>query len=203
MRGTQIRVVAGNVGLSLLCLLLTVLYLAGAEESGRGVTSALLVVQQGLLMVLFLVRRRALETSARFLDWVVGVGGTFLPLAMRPRAERSALAWLGEPLQFAGLLLATVASGFLGRSMGIVAANRGVRTGGLYGFVRHPIYAGHLLGYVGFLTANPTGRNALITAVTIALMAGRARAEERLLARDPAYRAYLGRTRWRFVPFVY
>lgn len=199
----QIGAVVGNVGLALLCLLLGLLHLAAAEASGRLVTSFLLVVQQGLLMVLFLVRRRTLETSSRFFDWSIGVTGTFLPLAMREREERSALAWLGEPVQAAGLLLATVASGFLGRSMGIVAANRGVKTSGLYGVVRHPIYAGHLLGYLGYLAANPSGRNALITTVTVVLIAARARAEERLLARDPAYRAYLGRTRWRLLPFVY
>jgi protein-S-isoprenylcysteine O-methyltransferase Ste14 len=189
--------------LALLCLLLALLHLAGAEQSGRWVTSVVLVVQQGLLMVLFLVRRRTFEASARCSDWVVGVAGTFLPLAMREREDRAALAWLGEPVQVVGLLLATVASGFLGRSIGIVAANRGVKTGGLYAVVRHPMYAGHLLGYLGYLAANPSARNGLITGVTLGLIAARARAEERLLARDPAYRAYLARTRWRLVPFVY
>jgi len=199
----HLRTLGGNVLLAALCLLLAAMHMYAAEESGRWVTGVLLILQQGLLMVLFLFRRGTPETSWRLFDWVVGVTGPFLPLAMRERQDRVGLAWLGEPVQAVGLLIAIVASGFLGRSMGIVAANRGVKTGGIYGVMRHPMYAGHLLGYLGFLLANPTVRNALITAVTVVLMAARVHAEERLLVRDPAYRAYAGRTRWRLIPFVY
>jgi len=46
----------------------------------------------------------------------------------------------------------------------------------------------------------PTG---LIVATTIAAQCARAVVEERFLASDPGDRAYLERTRWRFVPFVY
>lgn len=201
--GSRVGALLGNIALALVCLLLGTMHLAAAEESGRWVTSVLLVVQQGLLTVLFLFRRRTLETSVRFVDWLIGVIGSFLPLAMRERVQGAELAWLGEPVQAFGLLLAIVASGFLGRSIGIVAANRGVKTTGVYGVVRHPMYAGHTLGYLGFLIANPTIWNASISAVTIGLMAARAQVEERLLARDPAYQAYLGRTRWRLLPFVY
>jgi protein-S-isoprenylcysteine O-methyltransferase Ste14 len=203
MTGKQVGALIGNVGLALVCLLLGALHLEGTQQSGRWVTSVLLVVQQGLLMVLFLFRRRTVETSARVYDWVIAVTGSFIPLAMRERTGPPTLAWLGEPVQGLGLILAIVASGFLGRSMGIVAANRGVKTGGVYGIVRHPMYAGHVLGYLGFLTANPSWWNAGITAITVAFMAARAHVEERLLSRDPAYRAYLSRTRWRLVPYLY
>ena len=43
----------------------------------------------------------------------------------------------------------------LGRSFGVVPANRGVVVGGPYNFVRHPIYTGYLITHVAFLVANP------------------------------------------------
>jgi len=41
-----------------------------------------------------------------------------------------------------------------------------------------------------------------VVATLLALIA-RAVAEERILARDPAYRNYLERLPWRFFPYVY
>ena len=44
----------------------------------------------------------------------------------------------------------------LGRSFGLIPANRGVVSTGVYRFVRHPIYLGYLITHVGFVVANPT-----------------------------------------------
>lgn len=90
----------------------------------------------------------------------------------------------------------------LGRSFGIVAANRGVRTRGPYRVVRHPLYAAYLVTYVGYLLSYPRLLNVAVVAVTTAVMVARALAEEHLLAADPEYRAYRERTRWRFLPGV-
>jgi protein-S-isoprenylcysteine O-methyltransferase Ste14 len=90
----------------------------------------------------------------------------------------------------------------LGRSFGIVAAHRGLRTDGPYRLVRHPLYAAYLITYVGYLLSYPRLVNVLIVAVTTVVMVARAVAEERLLADDPEYRAYRERTRWRFVPGI-
>ena len=45
---------------------------------------------------------------------------------------------------------------------GIVAAHRGIKTGGLYRAVRHPIYAAYLLAFGGFVLAHPSGYNTLV-----------------------------------------
>ena len=82
-------------------------------------------------------------------------------------------------------------------------ANRGVVSSGLYRLVRHPIYLGYLITHVGFLAANPTFWNFLVfVGADVALMV-RAVCEERMLARDPAYRDYQETVHWRVVPGVF
>ena len=50
----------------------------------------------------------------------------------------------------------------LQRSFGIVPANRGIREGGLYRIVRHPLYAAELLVFLGVVLVTPTPWNILI-----------------------------------------
>jgi protein-S-isoprenylcysteine O-methyltransferase Ste14/uncharacterized membrane protein (UPF0127 family) len=174
-----------------------------ALETGGWSTTLPIVMQETLLVGLFLARRRSVTTSSRARDWAIGIAGTFLPLLMRPTEQPSALAVVGRPKQIAGLALAVVAVASLGRSIGVVAANRGVQTGGLYRLIRHPLYAAHSISYVGYLACYPRAWNAMLVATTLLAMRARAVAEEELLAADATYRAYLGRTRWRFIPGVY
>jgi protein-S-isoprenylcysteine O-methyltransferase Ste14 len=88
----------------------------------------------------------------------------------------------------------------LKRSFGVVPANRGIQDGGLYRFVRHPLYAAELLALLGVLIANASILNALIWTAECALQCLRARAEEQLLGTDATYRAYRGRVRYRLIP---
>jgi protein-S-isoprenylcysteine O-methyltransferase Ste14 len=200
----------GGAGAMALNVVLAVFYALFAaahwdllRRTGQWGTVVPLLLQETLLVALFLLRRPSRATSSRPADWVLGVAGVFLPLLMRGSEPLGALAWLGRPLQIAGLVLALVAVAGLGRSFGIVAANRGVRTSGPYRVVRHPLYAAYLVTYVGYLLSYPRLLNVAVVAVTTAVMIARALAEERLLAADPDYRAYRERTRWRFLPGVH
>jgi len=192
-----------NVFLAALYCLFAAIHLAHGRETGQWATILPIVLQESLLIGLFLTRRRSVATSTRPLDWAVGIGGFFLPFLLRPTELPGPLVWIGQPLQVAGVLLSCVALLFLGRSVGIVAANRGVQTTGLYRMVRHPAYGAHMLCYVGYVAAYPSVRNVLIVVATFALLHSRAVFEERLLLRDPSYRNYLRRTPWRFLPYVY
>jgi protein-S-isoprenylcysteine O-methyltransferase Ste14 len=106
-------------------------------------------------------------------------------------------------MQVCGLTIAILGLRALGRSVGVVAANRGVKLNGMYRQIRHPMYSGYMLSYIGYVAAYPSLRNGIIIAITFVALLLRAAAEERFLRQDPAYEDYLARTRWRFVPFIY
>jgi protein-S-isoprenylcysteine O-methyltransferase Ste14 len=161
-------------------------------------------LEHALLAVLFLTRRRSRETSTRFQDWSVAAVASWLPFAYQARdAGDPSMAAFGTTLQLVGLSMAIVAFGFLGRSMGIVAADRGLKTQGAYRVVRHPAYAAHIITGTGFLIANPHWINATIWVVVFLCQVARIHAEERLLRRRTEYEAYASRVRWRLLPGVY
>jgi protein-S-isoprenylcysteine O-methyltransferase Ste14 len=91
----------------------------------------------------------------------------------------------------------------LGRSFGIVPANRGLRTGGPYGLVRHPLYACYVVSWVGYVLENPVARNILVFSAAFVFQLLRMHREELFLKRDTGYRAYCNAVRYRVLPRVY
>jgi len=169
----------------------------------RGDIGALILsIQELSIMVLVLTRRRAHvavagDSPPAVLAWC----GTVLPLLLRPSALAAVpLTMFGNTLQLVGGLLVLVATLRLGRSFGIVAANRGIQTGGLYRVVRHPIYSAYVLAFGGFVLAHPTLSNVVILAAWLMVQVLRVRAEEYLLMQDEAYTAYATRVRYRLIP---
>jgi protein-S-isoprenylcysteine O-methyltransferase Ste14 len=111
-------------------------------------------------------------------------------------------------------LVTTVASGLglsvaiagklaLGRSFGIIPANRGVVIAGVYKVVRHPIYAGYLVTHLAFTLAHPLAWNAIILTIADLALIARALREERVLKADRAYEDYCQRVAWHVVPGVF
>ena len=198
-----IAALACNVALAALYAVFAAAHVAAARQSGRWATAMPMVAQETLLVALFLARRRSTATSARPLDWLVGIVGTFLPMLLRPTDDVGRLNWIGQPVQIIGLVLALTSLAFLGRSVAVVAANRGIKTAGMYGLVRHPTYAAYIVTYLGYLASFPSLRNGLIVLGTITALNMRAMVEERFLRQDSAYEAYCRRVPWRFVPYVY
>ena len=111
----------------------------------------------------------------------------------------SALCTLG------GLVVVVIASLQLGRSLTPtpVPNERGVlRTSGLYGVVRHPIYSGLLLVVIGLAVRSASWFTAAVAVATIAFFHNKAAWEERRLAeRYPDYPSYAATT-GRFVPRI-
>ena len=63
-----------------------------------------------------------------------------------------------------GLAFVIAAKLTLGRSFGLVPANRGVVVSGPYGFMRHPIYEGSVISHAAFLAAQtPAAHSAIAT----------------------------------------
>jgi protein-S-isoprenylcysteine O-methyltransferase Ste14 len=155
------------------------------------------------IAVLFALRRPAWTTSRSVVAWGATVIGTFGMLAARPAYDPVlGLGSLYLALQLAGAAVALAAALTLGRSFGLVAANRGVCISGLYAVVRHPIYAGYLLAGIGYVLENPSLRNCVLFVAVLGFQAVRIVTEEQCLSADPVYRAYRERVTRRVVPFV-
>jgi protein-S-isoprenylcysteine O-methyltransferase Ste14 len=199
----QLRRGVENLLLAWLYVHFVLQHVEQGQVTGQWVTLAPILAQESLLAGLFLARRPSTDTSTRPWDWFVGVVGTFLPLTIRPGALVPVLASVGQALQLAGLFVSVTALMTLGRSIGIVAANRGVRTDGLYRMVRHPMYAGHLVVLVGYLGIYPSLRNLAIVATTACALLCRIEVEERLLLHDLTYREYFRHTPCRLIPGVW
>jgi protein-S-isoprenylcysteine O-methyltransferase Ste14 len=161
----------------------------------------LFFAQQAVVVVAYLVRRPASAVTQRFGDWMLAFGGTFSPVLLRPDGAHP--QWglsAGLALQLVGVLIALWSLTTLGRSFGFAAADRGLVSRGPYAIVRHPVYAAYVLLLAGYLFQSFSVRNALVALLAIGCDVGRIRAEERVLAQNPAHSAYCRRVRWKMVP---
>ena len=153
---------------------------------------------------LFLFRRSPWVTSRSPAVWAVSAGGAFGMLAARPHyAPVLGLGAVYVALQLAGAAFAAVSLLSLGRSFGVVAANRGIRTGGAYRIVRHPIYAGYALSDLGYVLENPKATNVALALAVLVFQVLRIRAEEQCLLGDAEYVRYARVVRHRLVPGVW
>ena len=174
-----------------------------ALETHR-LSGLLLLTSELLVVVLTLARRPASFVDRSLAVRVVTAVSIIGPFLLRPAAES---ALFSEPLamMISGVGLATVVVGklSLGRSFGLLPANRGVVCSGAYRVIRHPIYLGYLLTHVAFLMANASVWNVLSLGIADAALLARARLEERTLSTDHRYQQYLQLVPWRMIPKVY
>ncbi len=177
----------------------------GADFLQTGRLTGLLLLASEALVVVLTVFRRSTSTvdrsmRARVLTTLSLLGPPLVaPAAVAPFVAEAATV----ALSVCGLLVVIGGKLSLGRSFGLMPANRGVVSSGLYRLVRHPIYLGYLVTHAAFLAANPTIWNALILIGADAALMIRAVCEEQTLAGDDAYREYQQRVRWRVVPGVF
>ncbi len=166
--------------------------------------NALLLASEGLVVVLLMLRRPSQDVSLDRRDWLMAFLATVGPLLVLPSGGRPLIpGGLGAALLLAGISVQIAGKLVLGRSFGIVPANRGIRVEGPYRFVRHPIYLGYVTVHVGFLLLAPNLLNLLIYGGSFSVQVVRILAEERLLSRDADYRAFMVKTRWRLLPGVF
>lgn len=172
---------------------------------GGSIVTAILLVSEGAVLVFVLVRRFTDDVSFRPGDWALAFVGSSAPLLVHPSGTgaNAMLTAFCAILMLAGLMVQLAAKLTLRRSFGAVAANRGVKVGGPYRLVRHPMYAGYLMTHIGFLLINPSAWNALAYSVCSLAQIGRILAEEKLLNADSKYREFVARVRYRLIPGVF
>lgn len=164
----------------------------------------LVLVSETAVVLFVLIRRPTQAISLRLGDWLLAITATAAPLMIQPGLDMvPALAPLGIGLVVLGNGVQGLAKLSLRRSFGIAPANRGIKSDGLYRFVRHPMYAGYLVVHIGILILMPGPINLAIYIVGWWAQILRLRAEEALLLQDAAYAAYAAKVRWRLVPGVF
>jgi protein-S-isoprenylcysteine O-methyltransferase Ste14 len=197
------RDLAARTIVGALFVLLSINLLANFMRTGH-ITGLLLLVSESLIVVLTVIRRRAQlidRSSAAAITTTLSVFG---PPLLRAGQVPGLLPDVVTAIVSAiGLLIVIGGKITLGRSFGIVPANRGVVARGPYLLVRHPIYLGYLITHVAFLIAEPSPFNIAIVIIADTALIVRALIEERVLSHDAEYQTYCQRVAWHLVPGVF
>jgi protein-S-isoprenylcysteine O-methyltransferase Ste14 len=162
----------------------------------------LIVVTETIVAVFLVIRRDPDETLHSWQTWLTTTCGTLAPFLLRP-VDASADVLLGNVLQVSGFLLQIGALIALNRCLGLLPAYRGVKSSGLYSWVRHPLYMAYVVTYIGYYLNNPSIGNLGIVITGTGFLVMRIRYEEALLIKYPKYAEYAADTRWRLFPAVW
>ena len=186
-------------------LFLWLAYRIGVDVLETGRLSLLPYLFNELLVVVLTVTRRyAVHVDRSSMARVATIVATFGPLVAQPDARYVVFAESAVlPLSVLGVAIVVAAKLSLGRSFGLLPANRGIVSSGVYRVVRHPIYLGYLFTHLSFLMANASPWNALVLVLADFALFIRVGAEERVLSVDQGYRKYCALVRWRVVPGIY
>jgi protein-S-isoprenylcysteine O-methyltransferase Ste14 len=126
-----------------------------------------------------------------------------------PYAQVVYLRWVtGDPAWPAGGLVLVTLAAFLsiasllslGRRFGVRPALRGLATRGPYRFVRHPMYLSYVIADIGYNLQEWNFGTALLVMAGWASLLYRIYAEERILAQDAGWSAYVSLVRYRIIP---
>lgn len=125
---------------------------------------------------------------------------SWLTLPVLPPSQWKIWCALGAALTFLGLLFTVWARICLGRNWSSVAAvkvDHELVTGGPYRWVRHPIYSGLLLAFVGTALAIGQWRGVLAVVLSLIAIAQRILVEERFMREQfgNSYNTYAQRVR--------
>lgn len=168
------------------------------------ITLLILLLTEGYTLMLVLFARRASLRDLSPLAMAATFVAMFFFVAIDPTGTHKLIPELaGVALQVVGTAWQFAAKITLGRSFGLLPAQRGLVLAGPYRVVRHPIYLGYFIAHVGFVLVNFSWINVGVFALLLVAQVIRIQREEKVLAHDDAYRAYQQRVRWRLLPFVY
>lgn len=158
-----------------------------------------------LLVATMLIRRTPSRVTPNPLYWLLAFVATYwLFLVGRFTTAGIAIAptWLIFALSFVSFAVSVWARLSLGRSIGLVPAQRGIVTRGAYRFMRHPIYTGVYCAYAAVALQNFSPLNGTLFAIGAALFVIKSFVEENFLQQDAEYAQYMKAVPWRWVPYV-
>jgi protein-S-isoprenylcysteine O-methyltransferase Ste14 len=167
-------------------------------------TNLLLLISEMLVVALTVLRRTAATVDRSMRARLLTTMSLLGPPLVQPGHVNPMLGQaITVTASVAGLAIVIAGKLTLGRSFGLMPANRGVVCTGIYRLVRHPIYMGYLITHVAFLFANPSAWNVSVLMIGDTALLLRAICEEQTLARDTRYREYQQLVRWRVCPGLF
>jgi isoprenylcysteine carboxyl methyltransferase (ICMT) family protein YpbQ len=178
---------------------------AGREISFTiaGVANAVWLTGAAIMAVMSFARFAPRSVSVNLRTLAASGGMLILPCLMRPIAPSTgALATAGLIFELLGIVITQVARVYMGRSFGILPANRGIVSKGPFRWIRHPIYFGWLILSIGYAMSFAIERNVLLIVATLPFMVCRINQEEAHLNADPEYRRYSSMVPYRLFPGV-
>ena len=162
----------------------------------------LIVVAETIAALFLIIRRDPDVTWHSWQTWLTTTCGTMAPLLLRP-VEGAEDVLVGEILLVFGFAMQILSLASLNRSFGLLPALRGVKSSGMYRWLRHPLYAAYVIMFLGYLVSNQSLSNVAVAIFGTAFLVMRIHYEEDLLIQQADYRHYVNRTRWRLIPTVW
>ena len=167
------------------------------------ITQWLVLIQMGMIAFFFMIRRPPNDISWRPLDVTMSILATAAPFLFSFANPVYSFRFWGAAIQFLGTVFTFFSMLSLGRSFGVLPANRGIQARGMYRFVRHPLYFSYAVANFGYWINYPGLYNLCVIALAFLSQIARIFSEEKVLDRDTQYMLYKRRVRWRLIPFLF
>ncbi|MEW6614218.1 MAG: methyltransferase [Thermodesulfobacteriota bacterium] len=164
---------------------------------------ASIAIQLLIIIITMVIRTTPIRITPNPWYWLLAFVVTYFGFFIAAFAQKGTALIPGVIPNFLSILalaVAVYARLSLGRNIGLVPAQRNIITRGAYGFVRHPIYTGLILSYVGFSLRMFSPRNVTMALLGVGLIVLKSFIEEGFLREAPEYADYMDRVRWRWFP---
>ncbi|OQW93741.1 MAG: hypothetical protein BWK79_09570 [Beggiatoa sp. IS2] len=162
-------------------------------------------VQNLVLTALVILRKQHQAVDTNIFNQIIALiafcsGAAFIG---QPLTDESIVTLVSKIIVFIANILGLITLFNLGRSFGILIAFREVKTQGLYGLVRHPMYGTDILLRIGMTISHFNAFTVSIFIVSTACYVYRALLEERFLNHQPEYQEYMQKVKYRFIPRLF
>lgn len=162
-------------------------------------------VQNVVLTALIILRKQHQNIDNSVFNQMIALIAFFSGAAFigQPLTADSIVTDISKIIVFIANILGLITLLNLGRSFGILIAFREVKTQGLYGLVRHPMYGTDILLRIGMTISHFNVFTVSIFIASTACYIYRALLEERFLSQQPEYREYMQKVKYRFIPGIF
>lgn len=162
-------------------------------------------VQNLVLTALIILRKQHQAIDTNIFNQAIALiafcsGAAFIG---QPLTDESIATDISKIIVFIANILGLITLFNLGRSFGILIAFREIKSQGLYGWVRHPMYGTDILLRIGMVISHFNTFTVSIFIVSTGCYVYRALLEERFLSQQPEYREYMQKVKYRFIPGIF